>query len=111
MKKIIGIIKEYKLQILLFLFILFFFRSCVKSSQLRNLEKNISNYEITIDSLNIVINKQSVLINNIPLMIKDEKIKTHTEYDNWISSKDRGPQLMELHFIVKDNIKQLQSNN
>ncbi len=30
------------------------------------------------------------------------------EYDNWISSKDRGQQLMELHRVVKDNIKELQ---
>ena len=32
----------------------------------------------------------------------------HIEYDNWISSKDRGPQLMELHPVVKSSIKKLQ---
>jgi hypothetical protein len=29
------------------------------------------------------------------------------EYDNWISARDRSPQLMELHGIVKDNIKEI----
>jgi hypothetical protein len=36
-----------------------------------------------------------------------EKIKVHTDYDNYISSKDRGEQLMELHMLVKQNIKDL----
>ena len=37
-----------------------------------------------------------------------EKINIHLEYDDWISSKDRGTQLMELHSIVKNNVKELQ---
>jgi len=37
-----------------------------------------------------------------------EKINIHLDYDSWISSKDRGQQLMELHQIVKTNIKDLQ---
>lgn len=37
-----------------------------------------------------------------------EKINIHLEYDEWISSKDRGQQLMELHSIVKNNVKELQ---
>ena len=37
----------------------------------------------------------------------DEKLKVHTEYDNYISGKNRSEQLMELHMLVKDNIKKL----
>jgi hypothetical protein len=31
-------------------------------------------------------------------------------YDNWITEKNRSPQLMELHMIVKENIKKEQEN-
>ena len=39
---------------------------------------------------------------------KGEKLKIHTDYDNYISGKNRGEQLMELHMVVKDNIKNLE---
>jgi hypothetical protein len=61
-----------------------------------------------IDSLSNVIKSQEYTINNISEVIRLEKVKVHTEYDNYISSKDRGEQLMELHMIVKQNIKDLQ---
>ena len=61
-----------------------------------------------IDSLTKVINGQKDTISNISEVIRLEKIKVHTEYDNYISSKDRGQQLMDLHMIVKKNIKDLQ---
>jgi hypothetical protein len=51
---------------------------------------------------------QKDTINSISEVIRLEKIKVHSEYDNFISSKDRGEQLMELHMIVKENIKKLQ---
>ena len=54
-----------------------------------------------LDSLN---NK----LDSIPEIIRVEKINIHLDYDSWISSKDRGQQLMELHQIVKTNIKDLQ---
>ncbi|MEY4571631.1 MAG: hypothetical protein RLZ10_842, partial [Bacteroidota bacterium] len=41
-------------------------------------------------------------------VIRQEKIKVHTEYDNYISEKDRGEQLMELHKLVKQKIKDLE---
>lgn len=41
---------------------------------------------------------------------KKEKIAIHSFYDNWITQKDRGPQLMELHFIVKENLKKEQES-
>lgn len=97
MNKIIEFVKKHKTQILTILLIIFFFKSCSNSSQVRKLEKlEVSNNK-KIDSLNLIVKSFNL-----------EKIKIHSEYDNWISKKDRGPQLMELHFIVKENIKQLE---
>jgi len=108
MKKIIEFVKKYKIHILTSLLVIFFFRSCSKSSDVRKLEKtNIKTTEV-IDSLTTVIKGQKDTINNISEVIRLEKIKVHTEYDNYISSKNRGEQLMELHKIVKQNIKDLE---
>jgi len=96
MKKLIELIKTYKLQILIFLTIIFFFRSCSNSSKVDKLEKIKNQNVATIDSLKIAH--------------KNEKIKIHGFYDNWITQKDRGPQLMELHFIVKENLKKEQES-
>jgi hypothetical protein len=96
MKKLIELIKTYKLQILMFLTIVFFFRSCSSSSKVDKLEKIKNQNVATIDSLKMAH--------------KNEKIKIHGFYDNWITQKDRGPQLMELHFIVKENLKKEQES-
>ena len=61
-----------------------------------------------IDSLNNVINQKQEKIDSFPEKMRIEKINIHLEYDSWISSKDRGQQLMKLHQVVKDNIKELQ---
>ena len=96
MKKLIELIKTYKLQILIFLTIIFFFRSCSNSSKVSKLEK---------------IQKQNVsMIDSLKTTHKNEKIAIHGFYDNWITQKDRGPQLMELHFIVKENLKKEQES-
>ena len=88
--------------------VIFFFRSCSKSGDVRKLEKvNIRTTKI-VDSLTTVIKGQKDTINNISEVIRIEKIKIHTEYDNYISSKNRGEQLMELHKIVKQNLKDLE---
>jgi len=108
MKNIIEFIKKYKIYILSTLLFIFFFRSCSKSGEVRKLEKNETKQTEMIDSLKRVINGQKDTISNISEVIRLEKIKVHTEYDNYISSKDRGEQLMELHMIVKKNIKELQ---
>ena len=108
MKNIIEFIKKYKIYILSTLLFIFFFRSCMKSGEVRKLEKNKTKQTEMIDSLKRVINGQKDTISNISEVIRLEKIKVHTEYDNYISSKDRGEQLMELHMIVKKNIKDLQ---
>jgi hypothetical protein len=60
------------------------------------LEKNEKKNIATIDSINIAH--------------KNDKIAIHSFYDNWITQKDRGPQLMELHFIVKENLKKEQES-
>ena len=96
MKKLIELIKTYKLQILIFLTIIFFFRSCSNSSKVTKLEK---------------IQKQNVsMIDSLKITHKNEKIAIHSFYDNWITQKDRGSQLMELHFIVKENLKKEQES-
>ena len=90
------------------MFVIFFFRSCSKSGQVNKLEKTEIKKEKVIDSLSNVIKSQEYTINNISEVIRLEKIKVHTDYDNYISGKDRGEQLMELHMKVKQNIKDLQ---
>ena len=108
MKNIINIIKKYKLYILGGLLVIFFFRSCQKSVEIRKLNKVDGNKVEMIDSLNNVINQKQEKIDSFPENIRIEKINIHLEYDSWISSKDRGQQLMKLHQVVKDNIKELQ---
>jgi PBP1b-binding outer membrane lipoprotein LpoB len=108
MKKIIEFVKKYKIHILSSLLVIFFFRSCSKSSEVRKLEKSKTKTTEVIDSLTTVIKGQKDTINNISEVIRVEKINIHLDYDSWISSKDRGQQLMELHQIVKTNIKDLQ---
>lgn len=103
MKKIVELIKTYKIQLLVLLTVVFFFRSCGNSRSVDQLEKlNKENGKI-IDSLNVVIKTQRD-------SIRTEKIKIHSYYDNWITEKNRGPQLMELHFIIKNNLKELQES-
>lgn len=108
MKKIIEFVKKYKIHILSSLLFIFFMRSCMKSGEVRKLEKVKNKNEQVIDSLNSLVNGQKDTIKNISEVIRTEKLKVHREYDNYISSKDRGPQLMDLHMIVKKNIQELE---
>tara|TARA_S200002703_G_scaffold1341_4_gene2378 strand:- start:971 stop:1282 length:312 start_codon:yes stop_codon:yes gene_type:complete len=101
MKKFIELVKKYKVYILSGLLLIFFFKSCSKSTDIKKLDKLSTTQKIQLDSLNSKID-------SIPEIIRVEKINIHLEYDEWISSKDRGSQLMELHSIVKNNIKELQ---
>jgi len=96
MKKLIELIKTYKLQILIGLTVIFFFRSCSNSSRVSKLEKIEKQHVATIDSMKTAH--------------KNEKIAINSFYDNWITQKDRGPQLMELHLIVKENLKKEQES-
>lgn len=108
MKNILEFLKKYKIHILSGLLIIILFRSCSKTGQITKLEKNNEKNQVKIDSLSKVLLEQDKVINNISEVIKQEKIKVHTFYDNWISEKDRGEQLMELHKLVKQNIKELE---
>lgn len=108
MKNFIELIKKYKLYLLASLFVIFFFRSCIKSSEARKLDKVKTENVKVIDSLNNVILSQKDTINNISDVIREEKLKVHRYYDNYISEKDRDNQLMELHRVVKNNIKDLE---
>jgi hypothetical protein len=107
--KFIELIKKYKVYILGGLLLIFFFRSCNNSTQVRKLDNNLTQNGIIIDSLKNVINGKDIVINMFPEKLKIEKIKIHSEYDNYISEKDRGEQLMELHMMIKDNLKELQN--
>jgi len=108
MKKLLEFVKKYKLYILGGLFVIFFFRSCFKSTDIKKLEKVNGEKTETIDSLNLVIKQKQQHIDSIPERTRLDRLNIHMEYDNWISSRDRGQQLMELHRVVKDNIKELQ---
>jgi len=101
MEKFIELLKKYKIYILSVLLLFFFFKSCGKSTDIKRLERITETQKKELNSLN---NK----LDSIPEIIRVEKINIHLDYDNWISSKDRGQQLMELHQIVKTNIKDLQ---
>lgn len=108
MKNFIELLKNYKVHILMVLLLIFLFRSCNKSSQIRKSDKIIVNKENTIDSLTSVIKIKQKKIDSIPELIRIEKINIHLEYDEWVSSKDRGQQLMELHSVIKNNVRELQ---
>ena len=108
MKKIVDFIKKYKLYILGILFLFYFFRSCSKSTQIKKLDREVNNNGVVVDSLENEIKLRQQKIDSLPEIMRIEKINIHLEYDEWISSKDRGPQLMELHSIVKNNVKTLQ---
>ena len=101
MKKFIDLIKKYKVYILGVLLLFFFFRSCSKSTEIKKLSKKVDTNNIVVDSLNTQINLRQQKIDSFPEIMRVEKINIHLEYDNWISERDRGQQLMELHRIVK----------
>ena len=107
MKNFIEFLKKFKIHILSTLLFIFFMRSCIKSSDVRKLTSVKTKNEQTIDSLSNLVYGQRDTINNISEVIRLEKIKVHVEYDNYISEQNRGDQLMELHKIVKRNIKNL----
>jgi hypothetical protein len=109
MKNVIEFVKKYKVYILATLCLIFFFRSCQKSGEIRKMGKNNTESSTVVDSLENVISVQKKTIDGIPQIVKEEKLKVHTEYDNYISGKNRGEQLMELHMVVKNNIKNLKN--
>jgi len=108
MKKFIDLVKKYKVYILAILLLFYFFRSCSKSTTIKKLTREVDNNGLVVDSLENEIKLRQQKIDSVPEIMRVEKINIHLEYDEWISSKDRGNQLMELHSIVKNNVKNLQ---
>lgn len=111
MKNVIEFIKKYKVHILTTLLLIFMFRSCHHKNNLRKLrvetQKELNLKDSMLNESYFILDSNRKVISNIPNLVRDEKLKVHYYYDNWISSKDRGPQLMELHTVVKNNIKEL----
>lgn len=108
MEKLAIFTKTYKLHILVVLLVIFFFRSCGRGNEISRIEKKLKQTSQLVDSLNTIIDSQNNESEKFHVMLKKEKLSVHMEYDYWISSKDRGSQLMELHSIVKRNIKDLE---
>lgn len=93
--KALELLKKYKLYIISALLMIFFFRSCGKSREITRITKT---YEIEVSKKDSIISSQIEVIDSM-----------HTSHyvdlemlDNWISSRDRDKQLMELQPIVKD---------
>jgi hypothetical protein len=108
MKKIIELLKKYKVYILGILLVVFFVRSCGRGVTITKMEK-VEKVQIEeIDSLNGVIKIKTQKIDSFPEFLRLEKLNLHMDYDHYISKQDRGEQLMDLHMVVKDNIKDLQ---
>ena len=108
MKKFIELVKKYKVYILAVLLLFYFFKSCSKSTDIKKLTREVNNNDLVVDSLENQIKIRQQKIDSLPEIMRIEKINIHLEYDEWISSRDRGQQLMELHSIVKNNVKKLQ---
>ena len=100
MKKVIDFIKKNKVYVLGILFVFFFFSSCQKSVSVDNLEK--SNIE-----LQEKVDRYEEKIDSFPEILRKEKLSIYLSLDDTISRVDRGPQLMELHKMIKDSVKSL----
>lgn len=108
MEKVKNFLKKYKIHILATLLLIFFFRSCQKSAEIKRMDRESSTFVVQIDSLKNLVEVKQQKIDSIPEILRTEKINIHLEYDSWISERDRSQQLMELHQVVKRNIKELQ---
>lgn len=101
MKKIIELVKKYKVYILSALLVFSFFRSCTKSTDNKKLQKSTVELQKT-------VNSYESKIDSFPEILRKEKLFIYLSLDDTISRVDRGSQLMGLHKIIKDSIKSLQ---
>lgn len=108
MKKVKEFIVKYKMYILSLFLLIFFFKSCSKSSEIRKLNKEISVKNSVTDSLESVIKVQVGHIDSFPEKLRIEKLNIYLSLDDTISRVDRTPQLMGLHKMIKDSIKSFQ---
>lgn len=101
LKPLLDFIKTHAVKILIGLLIVTYIGSCNKGKKVRKLEKQNKELTTHVDSL------QS-LTSGFGEILRIEKLKIHQEYDLWISKKDRGEQLMDLHTnFVKPKIQEL----
>lgn len=101
LKPLIDFIKEHKVKILSALLFIIWVGSCSKGRSLSKLERKNKALTHQVDSLKSISK-------NFPETLRIEKLKIHQEYDLWISKKDRGDQLMDLHTnFVKPKIQEL----
>lgn len=108
MEKLINFTKKYKFYILGFLLLIFVIRSCSKGGEIKKLNKQNVECNAQVDSLIRLNDNLQQKIDSFPEVLRKQKLNIHMEYDNYISKQDRGKQLMEMHMIVKDNVKDLQ---
>lgn len=107
MKNITTFLTKYKFYLVTILLLLIWVRSCSKSGNIRKLTKVNTELNQMILSKDSTNNLHKQIIDSFPSKLQKSNLSIHQEYDLWISQKDRGQQLMELHMIVKDNIRKL----
>lgn len=101
LRPLLDFIKTHAVKILIGLLVITYVRSCNKGSNVRKLEKQNKALTLQVDSLKNVTS-------GFDEILRVEKLKIHQEYDLWISKKDRGEQLMDLHTnFVKPKIQEL----
>lgn len=101
-------IKTHKIKILAVLLALSFARSCSKSSEAKKINK--TNIELIKENQakDSLLGLYRSTIDSFPEKLRKNSLEIHQEYDLWISQKDRGEQLMDLHKnFVKVKIKEL----
>jgi len=108
MKKVKEFIVKYKMYILSLFLLIFFFKSCSKSSEIRKLNKEISVKNSVTDSLESIIKVKVGYIDSFPEKLRIEKLNIYLSLDDTISRVDRTPQLMGLHKMIKDSVKSFQ---
>lgn len=107
MKNITTFLTKYKFYLVTILLLLIWVRSCSKSGNIRKLTKVNTELNQMILSKDSTNNLHKQIIDSFQYKLHKSNLSIHQEYDLWISQKDRGQQLMELHMIVKDNIRKL----
>jgi hypothetical protein len=101
LKPLLDFTKIHAVKILTGLLILTYVGSCNKGKSVRKLEKQNNELTTQVDSLRSVTS-------GFGEILRIEKLKIHQDYDLWISKKDRGEQLMDLHTnFVKPKIQEL----
>jgi hypothetical protein len=101
-------IKKHAIKIVFILLLISLFRSCSKNGEIKKLSKNNSELIIENKSKDSLLSVYQNRIDSFPERLRQNGLLIHQEYDLWISKRDRGPQLMELHNdFVKPKIQDL----